>query len=455
MGKARHGTLLLVDDDQDLLRLLAIRLKANGYQVTAVDSAERALAALAATRPDVILTDLRMPGMDGMALFEEVQISHPGLPVIVLTAHGSIPDAVRAVRQGVFGYLTKPYDADELLAHIEKALAVQGSVSAAATNDRWRQGIITQSPLLEDLLARAKRAALTDASVLIRGESGTGKEVIARAIHLASPRSRGPFIAINCGAIPENLLESELFGHVKGAFTGAVAEQRGLFMQADGGTLLLDEIGDMPAALQVKLLRVLETREVRPVGSSRIHAINVRVLAATHRDLEQARAAQEFRDDLFYRLNVVSLRVPSLKERREDIPLLAKHFIRTLAERYEAEAHSFAPEALERLAAAPWPGNVRQLFNVVEQCVALCTTEVVPVSFVDQAIASESDGLSSFEDARRRFERDYLIRVLKLSRGSVTAAARVAKRNRTEFYKLLQRHGIDVSLFKSAARQEA
>jgi two-component system, NtrC family, response regulator GlrR len=443
----RQRSLLLVDDDVDLLRLLSIRLKANGYRVTAVESAEKALSALVATRPDVVLSDLRMPGMDGMALFEEIQISHPGLPVIILTAHGSIPDAVKAVRQGVFGYLTKPYDADELLAQIEKALAVQGTATGPE-GERWRQGIVTRSPAMEDVLARAKRAAQTDANVLIQGDSGTGKELVARAIHLASNRSRGPFVAINCGAIPENLLESELFGHMKGSFTGAVAEQKGLFVQADGGTVFLDEIGDMPLALQVKLLRVLETREVRPVGAAKSVAIHIRLLAATHRDLLGAKDRGEFREDLFYRLNVVNLRLPALAERREDIPVLATHFLKMLSDRYDAEANKFAPDALEKLAAARWPGNVRQLFNVVEQCVALCPTEVVPAAFVEQAIVSEGDSLSSFEDARRRFERDYLTRVLKMTRGSVTQAARLAKRNRTEFYKLLQRHGIEAALFK-------
>ncbi len=448
------GNLLLVDDDIDLLKLLAIRLKAYGYQTTAVESAEKALSALSATRPDVVLTDLQMPGMDGMALFEEIQISHPGLPVIILTAHGTIQQAVRSTKDGAFGFLTKPYDHEELKGLIEKAISLQGVSANTTDSERWRSEIITRSAAMEDLLSRARRAAQTDATVLIHGDSGTGKELLARAIHKASHRSTGPFVAINCGAIPEQLLESELFGHIKGSFTGAIADQRGLFQHADCGTIFLDEIGDMPMPLQVKLLRVLEQREVRPVGSNKTVPINVRVLAATHRDLTAARESGDFREDLFYRLNVVALHLPALEERREDIPMLANHFIKVLSERYDAEARAFTPEALEKLATAKWPGNVRQLFNVVEQSVALCSTELVPAGFVDQAIATEAADLASFEDARKRFERDYLTRVLKMTHGSVTQAARLAKRNRTEFYKLLQRHDIDVQLFKEQQRAQ-
>src|SRR5947209_9564749 len=248
MPKQGKASLLLVDDDPDLLRLLSIRLKANGYGVTAVESGQKALASIAASRPDLVLTDLRMEGMDGMALFTEIQATYPGLPVIILTAHGSIPEAVDAVKRGVFGYLTKPYDADELLAQIQRALTLHGGASAGGAGQVWREDIVTRSTLMEDLLAKAQRVAAGDASVLIQGESGSGKELLARAIHRSSPRANQPFIAINCGAIPETLLESELFGHMKGSFTGAIADQLGLFVAADKGTLFLDEIGDMPLA---------------------------------------------------------------------------------------------------------------------------------------------------------------------------------------------------------------
>jgi two-component system, NtrC family, response regulator GlrR len=448
-----RASLLLVDDDPDLLRLLAIRLKANGYAVSAVDSGPRALAAIAASRPDVVLSDLRMSGMDGMALFQEIQASYPGLPVIILTAHGTIPDAVDAVKRGVFGYLTKPYDADELLAQISRALALHGGGEArSGAGQPWREEIVTRSSLMEDVLSRAQRVAASDASVLIQGDSGTGKELLARAIHRASPRAGQPFVAINCGAIPETLLESELFGHTKGSFTGAIADHKGLFASAEKGTIFLDEIGDMPLALQVKLLRVIETREVRPIGASRAIPIDVRIISATHRDLAREKETGGFREDLYYRLNVVNLRLPSLAERPEDIALLARHFLTVLAPRYGRDKASFAPDALELLGKARWPGNVRQLFNVVEQSVALCPTEVIPAVFVEQAIQVEMHEMTSFEDARKRFERDYLTRLMKLTQGSVSQAARLARRNRTEFYKLLQRHGIEPSMFKPGAR---
>jgi len=451
MSKNAKASLLLVDDDPDLLRLLTIRLKSNGYGVTAVESGQRALAAIAAARPDLVLTDLRMEGMDGMALFEEIQSAYPGMPVIILTAHGSIPDAVAATKRGVFGYLTKPYDPDDLLAQIDRALTLHGgSRMQAGVGQAWREDIVTRSTLMEDLLAKAQRVAAGDASVLIQGESGSGKELLARAIHRASPRAAEPFVAINCGAIPETLLESELFGHTKGSFTGAIADQRGLFVAADKGTLFLDEIGDMPLALQVKLLRVIETREVRPIGATRAIPFDVRIISATHRDLAKEKDAGTFREDLYYRLNVVTLKLPSLDERPEDIAQLADYFLTKLAPRYGRDKAAFAPEALELLVKAKWPGNVRQLYNVVEQSIALCPTEIIPQTFVEQAIQVEMHEMTSFEDARKRFERDYLTRILKLTKGSVTQAAKLARRNRTEFYKLLQRHGIEASLFKDA-----
>ena len=451
--RMHKGNLLLVDDDPDLLRLLAIRLGASGYTVATARSGTQALSMVAAERPDLVVTDLRMAGLDGMALFHEIERRHSGLPVIILTAHGTIPDAVAATRLGVFGYITKPYDGNELIAQIERALSLHGSASVLrkAQNDEssWRAEILTQSPLMEDLLSRAQRVAQGEASVLIQGESGTGKELLAQALHRASRRASKPFVAINCGAIPEPLLESELFGHKKGAFTGATADHDGLFMAADGGTLFLDEIGDMPLALQVKLLRVLEAREVRAVGSTKTIPVDVRIISASHRDLQQAKADGAFREDLYYRLNVVTLRLPPLRERHEDIPLLLSHFLKMLALRYDRTVNAFSPDALELMIASPWPGNIRQLFNVVEQAVALSTSDIVAPKVVEQAMQFGMQVFESFEESRRRFEYDYLTRLLKLTQGSVTQAAKIAKRNRTEFYKLLQRHGLEAAHFKS------
>ena len=442
--------VLVVDDDPDLLRLLSMRLRASGYRVSAVDSAESALARVATERPDLVLSDVRLPGRDGLALFDELRARHPALPVILLTAHGTIPDAVAATARGVFGYLTKPFDSQALLEKIRQALSLSAAPSSDDGQgcDAWREEIVYRSKCMGEVLEDAQLVAASDASVLIHGESGSGKELLARAIHRASPRAGKPFIAVNCGAIPEALLESELFGHVKGAFTGAIANHVGLFQAADGGTLFLDEIGDMPLPLQVKLLRVLQERAVRPVGATESLAIDVRILSATHRDLDVAMSEGLFREDLFYRLNVVSLSLPSLDQRREDIPLLATHFLQALVAKYRKKLNGFAPEALEALAIAPWPGNVRQLYNVVEQVCALATSPLIPLALVQRALRVRSNEVLSYAEAKLRFERDYLVQLLKLTDGNVSDAARLADRNRTEFYRLLQKHELVPALFR-------
>ncbi len=446
----KKPVILLVDDDASLRTLIALRLEANGFEVLAVDSGEAALAQLSHTRPDAVLTDIQMPGMDGMALFRAVHARDPALPVIVLTAHGTIPDAVAATQQGLFGYLTKPYDAPTLVDLLRRATRLSGSADPTAPETAdWRAEIVTASAAMDTLLAEARLAAQSDAPLLILGESGSGKEVLARAVHRASPRHDRPFVAINCGAIPAELLESELFGHVKGAFTGAARDHAGLFLSAHGGTVFLDEIGDMPAPLQVKLLRVLQESEVRPVGATEARPIDVRILSATHRDLEEAIAAGLFREDLYYRLNVVNLTLPPLRERREDIPLLAQHFLRALAGKYRRTLTGFAPEALEMLVSADWPGNIRQLRNVLEQCCALSTTPTIPASLVARALRDRPAEIRPLAEARAEFERDYLVTLLKLTRGQVSEVARLAGRNRTEVYRLLQRHRLNPALFKA------
>ncbi len=444
--------ILLVDDDPDLLKLISLRLVSAGYRVRTAASGEQALAAIAVARPATVISDLRMPGIDGLQLFEAIHREHPSLPVIILTAHGTIPDAVNATQRGVFGFLTKPFDSKELLQKVAAASSLSGTDPSAQFTGagEWREGIITRSPKMDDVLRQGKLVADSDASVLIFGDSGTGKELLARAIHRASPRAERPFIGVKCGAIPGELLESELFGHARGAFTGAIQAHKGLFQAADGGTLFLDEIGDMPLPLQVKLLRVLQEGEVRPVGSTHSIPVDVRVISATHRDLDAQKAAGLFREDLFYRLNVVALNLPPLSERREDVPILAAHFLRKLAERYRKAVPTLAPEAMASLVAAPWPGNVRQLLNLLEQAVALTTTTVIPASAVQNALKEDLSALVPFEEARKSFERDYLVRLLKITGGNVTQAAQMAKRNRTEFYKLLQRHQLEPAMFKIA-----
>ncbi|PTY35715.1 two-component system response regulator GlrR [Saccharospirillum sp. MSK14-1] len=431
--------LLLVDDDDSLLRLLAMRLDNEGYAVTSVDSSAAARQALDQQRFQMVLSDLRMPDEDGLALFDWISQRHPDLPVILMTAHGSIPEAVEATQRGVLGFLTKPLDHADLRDLLDKALA-QG---ADQQQTGWRRDLLSRSDVMENLLAQAGQVALSDVSVLISGASGTGKEVLAQAIHRASRRAEQPFIAINCGALPEHLLESELFGHTKGAFTGAVREQDGLFRAADGGTLFLDEIGDMPLPLQVKLLRVLQERQIRPVGSSQSIAVDVRVLSATHRNLPEAMTEGQFREDLYYRLKVVELHLPTLRERAEDIPLLARHLLRQASERHQANVHAFSDAALERLMTAPWPGNVRQLVNVIEQCVALSPSPVIAPALVDQALADQNHHWPTLTEARDQFERQYLIRALRMTDGKVSWAAELIGRNRTDLYKLFKKHGLD------------
>ncbi|CAH5172743.1 two-component system response regulator GlrR [Klebsiella pneumoniae] len=440
----KPARLLLVDDDPGLLKLLGMRLVSEGYSVVTAESGPEALRVLGREKVDLVISDLRMDEMDGLQLFSEIQKGHPGMPVIILTAHGSIPDAVAATQQGVFSFLTKPVDKDALYKAIDEALEQR----SPATDEAWRQAIVTRSPLMLRLLEQAGMVAQSDVSVLINGQSGTGKEIVAQAIHNASPRHDKPFVAINCGALPEQLLESELFGHARGAFTGAVSNREGLFQAAEGGMLFLDEIGDMPVALQVKLLRVLQERKVRPLGSNRDIEINVRIISATHRDLPKAMARGEFREDLFYRLNVVNLKIPPLSERTEDIPLLANHLLRQSADRHKPFVRAFSSDAMKRLMAAKWPGNVRQLVNVIEQCVALTSSPVIGDALVEQALEGENTALPTFVEARNQFELNYLRKLLQITKGNVTHAARMAGRNRTEFYKLLSRHELDANDFK-------
>jgi len=439
----RKARILVVDDDPGLLRLLTIRLRAESYDVEAVESAAQALAAASRFRPDLVITDLRMDQMDGIGLLKELQNRWPGLKVIILTAHGTIPDAVQATQMGAFGFLTKPVDKQELLDQVQKALRISGF---SASDEDWRAEIVTRSAVMEEKLAQAHMVAGTDARVLITGESGTGKELLARAIHRASPRRNKPFVAVNCSAMAENLLETELFGQEKGTL-GSPRAHQGLFMSADGGTLLLDEIGDMPMRLQVKLLRVLQENAIRPAGGEDGVPINVRVISSTHRDLQQLMAGGQFREDLYYRLNVVHIEIPPLSRRREDIPLLVAHFLAQIA-RESGVRKIYAPEAVELLATADWPGNIRQLQNVVRQNVALSQTPIIPVELVQQSLGGSPGRLPSFDEARDEFTRSYLSQILQITGGNVSQAARLARRNRTDFYKLLARHQLTPEEFK-------
>lgn len=464
--------VLLVDDDDALLTLMSIRLRRHDFTVVTATSGKSALAQLTKQLPHVMVTDLQMQGMDGMALYDHVKNRFPLLPVIMLTAHGTIPDAVLATKEGVFAFLTKPFDGDTLISHIQDAITISVGASInevsinkdsskKASGEVWRADILTRSDVMEKLLADTKMVAQSDVSVLVQCDSGTGKELLTKAIHKASPRCDAEFVGVNCTAIPDALFESEFFGHTKGAFSGASTSRKGLFEMANGGTLFLDEIGDMSLEFQAKLLRALEEREIRPVGSSQTIPIDVRIICATHQKLDKAVEAGRFREDLYYRLHVVNLEIPPLRERREDIPLLAHHF---LQDSFHSSQHNsktsvgiedgaksrFTPEAMRTLMSASWPGNVRQLRNVVEQCAVLCRAPLIANSFVQRALQHNvGEKITPFAQARDEFEYDYLVDLLQQTGGNVTHAAKLAGRNRSEFYKLLNKHHLEATAFRA------
>ena len=451
--------VLLVDDDPDLLRVLTIRMRRAGFNVATAESGRKALMQLTHFSPHVVVTDMRMEGMDGLELLDAIHEIDATMPVVMLTAHGTIPDAVKATQQGVFSYLTKPFDKEELLEVVKRAASIHADPGESGEDDdsSWCQEIVTRSSSMRALLREARLVSQSDSSVLLRGESGTGKELLARAIHRASRRGDKPLVPVNCTAIPEQLFEAELFGHSKGAFTGAAQARRGLVQEANGGTLFLDEIGDMPLQVQAKLLRMLQEREVRPVGSDTTVTVDVRIISATHQDLEASLAAKTFREDLYYRLNVVTLDIPPLAARREDIPLLAEHMLTGpdgLSTRSTQRVTGFSKEATELMMTAAWPGNVRQLRNVVEQCAVLTSTPLIPASLVERALRREEKSLLPFAEARDRFEFEYLTSLLEMTEGNVAQAARLAQRNRSEFYKLLRKHELEPELFRSTANSD-
>jgi two-component system response regulator AtoC len=443
--------ILVVDDDEALRDSLALLLAAEGYEVVTAGDASAALARL--EEPvDVVLCDVRMPGRDGLELLPDLIRRLPGAPVLLMSAYGSGDLAVEALKRGAFDYLAKPFQPSEVLLAIKKArererlrranALLQRDVSRAV-GDR---PIVAASPPMIDLLEILERAAEYKATVLLTGESGTGKEVLARAIHAQSGRRNQAFVAVNCAAIPEALLESELFGHARGAFTGADRARRGLFVEADGGTLFLDEIGELPPPLQAKLLRVLQEEEVMPIGESKPRQIDVRVIAATSRDLDRDVASGRFREDLFYRLDVFRVRVPPLRERREDVPLLVDHFIARFREMLGKAVRTIADDALDRLVDHPWPGNVRELENVVERAMILADSDRITLADLPEAIATPrqkptplagASGDFSMRRARRRFETELIRRALEATGGNRTRAARLLEiSHRALLYKI-------------------
>ena len=433
----KSPVVLIVEDDHNLGRVMTLLLESEGCAPVLAASGEAALQMLDDLHPAFALTDLRLPGIDGIELLERLLARRPILPVAVISAHGDIPEALRALQAGAVDFLVKPVGREQLMRCLRPHLFSSGSAASATVGGL---SFDTRSPRMRAVLDTVRVVARTDAPVLITGASGSGKEVLAKAIHRSGARAAQSWVAINCAAMPAALLESELFGHVRGAFTGAVADNPGLFRAAHGGTIFLDEIGDMPLALQSKLLRVLQEREVTPVGATQPVPVNVRVLAATHRQLEDCIAAGTFRTDLYYRLNVLAVSLPTLEERREDVPLLVASRLREL--RAAGAPHRYvSPEGMDALASANWPGNVRQLFNVVERLVALAPSPSVDVALVQRCLG-EQGAMPSFDDARMQYMRHYLRRQLARTGGNITQAAVLAGRNRADFYKLLGRYGI-------------
>ena len=439
-SQKRRAKILAVDDDPGLLRLLTIRLRSENYEVEAVQSAADALAAVGRFRPDLVITDLRMDQMDGIGLLKELQVRYPGLKVILLTAHGTIPDAVRATQSGAFSFMTKPVEKQELLEQVHKALKISGF---PGVDEEWRDEIVTRSPLMEQKLSQANMAASTDARILLTGDAGVGKKLLARAIHRASTRAAGPFIVLSCVEGADSDLEADLFG----AARDGSEPQRGLLQAAAGGTVLLEEISDLTLPLQAKLARALQENLVRPAGNDHTAPFNARLMATTKRDLAALMAQGRFREDLYYRLNVVHIDVPALSRRREDIPLLVAHFLEQIAQE-SGLRKAYAPEAVEFLATAEWPGNVRQLQSVVRQNATISQTLVISAEIAELAVGAGAAGLPSFDDARDEFTRNYLVQILQITGGNVSQAARLAKRNRTDFYKLLSRHQLSPDDFK-------
>lgn len=449
--------VVLVEDDDDVRHGTAQALELAGFTVLAFGSVEAARAVVRHDAPLVLLCDVNLPGQHATAWLPEVQAIDKDLPMILVTGHGDIAMAVQCMHQGAYDFIEKPAASERIVSIVQRAaekrrlvLQVRTLGEKLASRRDIELVMVGRSAAMQALRRTVLALAATTADVLIYGETGTGKELVARCLHDFSPRQAGPFVPINCGGLPDTLVENELFGHEAGAFTGAQKARAGKIESAHGGTLFFDEVESMPAAVQVKLLRVLQERAVRPVGATRAQAVDLRIVSATHRDLDAALAAGQFRADLYYRIDVVSLQLPTLAERREDIPLLAGHFLRSLAHKYGRRLTGFAPEALEALATAPWPGNVRQLHNVVEQACALATTALIPRALVERALRVQPVEALGYAEAKRRFERNYLIQLLKLTAGNVSDAARLAERNRTEFYRLLQRHDLTPELFRGA-----
>ncbi|OHB44201.1 MAG: two-component system response regulator GlrR [Planctomycetes bacterium GWB2_41_19] len=447
--------ILVIDDDANILEVLQMRLKAWNYHVTIARNGNEAKTALSTISFNLAIIDLRLSEENGIKLMEEIISNYPNLPVIILTAHGSIESAVEAMRRGAYSYITKPFNNEDLSLHIKNALEKQlltreiEHLRSQLDEQNNFKHIIGNNKRMQEILERVSKIAKTDCTVSIYGESGTGKELIAKAIHYNSNRSKNPFVATNCGAIPEGLLENELFGHVRGAYTDAHESKEGLFSQANEGTIFLDEIGNTSPALQIKLLRVLQEREIKPIGGTKSVKVDVRVIVASNTDLQKAVNEGKFREDLFYRIHVVPIYIPPLRERKDDIPLLANFFMTGFCKVLKKDINGFTPAAIQRMIVYDWPGNVRELQNKVEHAVIMTNKNAITPEDVFTETNTLKNTFNSYKDAKERFEWEYLENLLQMSKGNIINAAKIAKCSRDQIYKLIKKHNANLENYKN------
>ena len=447
--------ILIVDDDKNMLDVLRFRLESEGYKVTSTNMVKDALTMTKDELFDLALVDLKIDRNDGIELMQKLHRLSPEMPVIILTAYGTIETAVDAMKHGAYSYLTKPFDRLELCLQIKNGLE-KSSLSReirrlrALVGERYEfENIIGKSKKMQEVMEQISRTAEIDSNVCIYGETGTGKELIAKSSHLLSSRKEKIFVAINCAAIPEGLLEAELFGYERGAFTGAVRNKKGLFAQADGGTIFLDEISEMSESMQAKLLRVLQEKEFHPLGAEKSIKVDVKIIAATNKNLEDEVKSRNFREDLFYRIHVIPVYIPPLRERKEDIPFLVDHFMKKFAGNMKKEIKGISTPALQKLFSYEWPGNVRELENSVEYAVAMTTGDIIGEDLILQTKTVEQGELKPLKEAKNEFEKKYISNLISLTRGNVSKASRLAGKYRSDFYDLLKKHNLKIADFKS------
>jgi len=447
--------LLIVDDDLNVLKVLKMRLESGSYQVEAASEIEAAKELVAKNEYDLAVLDLKFSGGSGIDLMKNIREVDPDLPVIILTAYGTIESAVEAMKEGAYIYLTKPFDYRELLLQIKNGIEKSKlSREVKKLRNIVRQNINTkniigQSEAMKKVLDLTFLAAESNSNVFISGESGTGKGIIARALHQLSDRKDKPFVSLNCAAIPATLLESELFGFERGAFTGATANKKGLFVQADGGIIFLDEISEIPLAMQGKLLKALEDREFYPLGAQKTVKVDIRIISASNKDIEMEVEKGNFRSDLFYRIHVIPIRMPPLRERKEDIPLLVEHFLEKYAAKMNKSIKSIAPQALQKIMIYSWPGNVRELENIIECAAVMVRNDVITDDMIVLPTQKmDESAFRSFKESKQDFERSYLIELMKISRGNVSQAAKIAGKYRADLYALLEKYNLSPLEFR-------